>query len=414
MQSAGKQETVQLAAGEQASISCDGAIAMVLGVGSVELDGALLAPDATYRFRLSKHRRATVSTLTGGSFVIKSNVNFSVHKAASRVPKLSAVVKSCAGRTNTRVVVVGERRSGKSTAARIILNGLLRAHTGDSDCRVVYLEGDTACGSVCAAGTIAAAEAAPPTLPLESPFLETVPIAFYTGYLHAPEAFVGHLLHTLSQAMQSAEWLVRRGEHRTQHLVVDAPNAPRGTDQRWFVKQLLELVRPTHVVVLGDEDEYDWVMTEMKRLGLADAALQIQPPLVPPELPRDEVTENERSFAEYLCGPPSTSLDCAAVVAPLDALKFVKFAPEIGPSAVVECNPSTVAPGSVVGVSLAQTMEEVGFANIAGLLVVKEIIAAENEAIFYAPDAEMIPRRFIVVGGSTMMCRPHLVAPYAI
>lgn len=415
----GKQESVQLAAGEQATVTCDGTIAFQLGVGAVEYDGVPIAPETTYRLRLSRHRTATFYTLTGATMVIKANVHFTVHKHASRMPALAAVVRSCtAKRTESRLLVLGDRGSGKSTAAKTVLSGILRAHSGDTDVRVVFVEGDTSNGAVCAPGTMAAAVVEPPSLPVESPFLDTVPSVFFTGYLQPTDAHCGHLLHVFAQTADSAEWLLRRGDHRTRHLVVDAPHVPAGTDAPWFLAQVIELVKPTHVVVLAaDVAEYSWASAVLARHG-KEAVLSVQEPLVPAALRLSEpARENERSFAEYLCGPPSNPLDCATVVAPLNALTFVKAdtSPGAAPSAMTRCSIGEVLPGSVVGVSHGQSVEEAGFANVAGLLLVKEVNVANNELVVVAPDIEFIPRPYIVVGdAAAMRCRPNLVAPFSI
>ena len=420
MQASGKQETVQLAAGEQATIVCEGAIAFALAGGVVEIDGARLEPEKTYRLRLSRHRRATLNTLQGGAAVIKSNVHFSVQKHAYRGEKLIPLAASCTkGRGSSRVLVLGARGTGKSAAARTVVNRLLHSHAGDSDCRIVFVEGDTSAGNVCAAGTMSAVEAQPPALAVEAPFLETVPVVQYVGYLNSSAASQGHLLHSFVQTMANAEWLLRRGEHRAQHLVIDPPAPGSSEMDPTFLAQVVEVARPTHVLCLGAEASFTWVIDALKRIG-GDASVVAAPPLVPDELltRRDGVeeliTDGERSFAEYLCGPPSTPLDCAAVVAPLDALTFVRAAPEQSPSAVERIDPATIEAGSVVGVSHAQTIDEVGFANIAGLLLVKSVSAKDNEVAFFAPDPESIPRGFLIVGDASMRCKPHLVTPFAI
>ncbi|EPY26126.1 hypothetical protein STCU_06308 [Strigomonas culicis] len=220
------------------------------------------------------------------------------------------------------------------------------------------------------------------------------------------------LPHALEQLYDTAvayagERLPQRAAHR--HVVVDAP-APEGELQPGvFYKRLLELVRPSHVVLVAARDaahetvpgQGSWtsyLQEDVQRL-LPDCEFVFVPPQARP-CPQ---STRPLLLLEYFVGTPLAPLGCSKVVVPLSGagLQCCSLTATVGADgtvAVQRVQPDRSWRGLVCALSHAETLEEVPLAPVAGQFAVIDVDEASEEMVVIVPAGEEpLQRRLVIV-----------------
>ncbi|EPY18856.1 hypothetical protein STCU_09742 [Strigomonas culicis] len=326
------QKRVNLSAGEECTISGTGTVHIRLLAGVLEVAGVPLEATETYDFPLQLDARALLLyTLEGGSFSVGSEAPVEVHRAATGAAVLAQLARrTLAPRTACSVLVIGDRRGGRTHAAHTLYNLLRRLRPDEVLSSVALLDMNAESNCLYTPGCVSALVTNEAELPLwlgRTNAPQQVTLNFPVGGAQQPStANVATYLHALEQLYDTAvayagERLPQRAAHR--HVVVDAP-APEGELQPGvFYKRLLELVRPSHVVLVAARDaahetvpgQGSWtsyLQEDVQRL-LPDCEFVFVPPQARP-CPQ---STRPLLLLEYFVGTPLAPLGCSKVVVPL-------------------------------------------------------------------------------------------------
>ena len=229
---------VVLSAGEEAVLDGDFVTAELLD-GLVEVGGYPL-PAAT-PIVLGKH--STLYTLDGGSFAVSSKGALNVQKQPAGAAAVYTLVKSriynyaTSNKNGCVVLVLGDDSAGKAQVCTCAANYLIRTSVDNSydaslaQCRVFFADGDVSANMVTAPGCIAVVEVGQEGIAPGSTFLDSTPVAFFTG---APEVTTPEqsttYLYWLSQLMACTRSLVSAHEGVVPCSIVNTPQAPAQGD----------------------------------------------------------------------------------------------------------------------------------------------------------------------------------------
>lgn len=394
----------------------------------------------------------SVYTLEGAVISVVSNnrttgpeasLPFHVHRAASRVPALFDVVRKLRKKcqlspAGLRVLVIGRDHGvGCTYAARTLSNLCLRDEYGSAAAsKIVYLDANVAKAAVSCVGTIACAEVTAELCSIDHPFVASPPIAFFAGAGAATSSTSASILAALGQAADAAAWIARRTEHKLCYTVIDTPTlyddaaAPLAavspsslhvTSRLAFHRAIVDIVAPTDIIFVGcantqggSDGSMDGLLAEISRTH-RNVNVEFVPQLGASSRPT--ATGNAAHLPsvhlraqDYFFGPPSCPLGCAKVIAPLSQLVFIDVDYAVNPPAVNvvkgsergrarnDSDRGLPLPGTLCAVSLATTVAEVPFANIAGIVIVVLIDEASDEVTLVTPSGDAtLPRQYLVL-----------------
>ncbi|RNE99353.1 hypothetical protein TraAM80_08240 [Trypanosoma rangeli] len=414
---------ITISAGEECTITGDGAVELQLLSGVVEVAGVLLPARGTSVFFLEPETRCVVLyTLEGGSVQATATVPFETVKTATG---MAAVVQLCrrtlAAERRTKVLVIGQAHSGKTLTAHTICNLLREDAAGESTtapaAAVFLMDLNPESNCVYAPGCVSTVQVEHALWPGTTSAPTLLPFSLFVGEASCPSAAtMVSFMYFVEQLQECTETLLHAAAHHERvHLVIDAPAPVAGVKESVYFRRLIELVRPTHVVTVsardGSETWSTFLQEDVQRV-LPDCEFSYATPVVR----RCAGSLREPRLREYFAGTPQFPLGCAKVVLPLAQLQFVQYAtPGLASEAattvavVVSCRKVAATPalaGSICALSHAEVIEEVPLAPVAGLLLVVAVDEEHEELVTIVPVCEDVPRRFVIVPNAVTAAEP--------
>ncbi|CCW69256.1 unnamed protein product [Phytomonas sp. Hart1] len=406
------QRRLTLSAGEECTITGNGPITVTLLTGVLHLAGVLLEANRPYSFYLHSERTSVILfTLEGGSANITSeeSMNFFRHSSGA-VPLVQFTRRTLFPLKTSKVLVIGKEGSGKSLAAHTIINLLRDYRMGKDDNalnRYFLLDFNAESNCIFSPGCVSFVEVRDDPLWLERIASPTMlPLSFYTGSVTRPSAkdisafihFCGQLYDTCNLYLQEECLPPQRA-----HLILDAPSPLSDLKKEVFYKKFIEIVKPTHVVIVcsrddASEDWFTFLQEDIQRV-LPDCEFAFTEPCAHP----CPSPPTHLRIKEYFVGSPNTTmLGCSKLVMSSKALQFFEY---VGGDLE---NPSGVgvrrvypAPGwrrLVCALSHAEIIEEVPLAPVAGLFVICHVDEENDEIVILVPTPEdALQRRFVVI-----------------
>lgn len=404
------QRRITLSAGEECTIMGSGLVHVTLASGVLDVAGVLLEANQSHAFDLHPTQRAlVVYTLEGGSGAVTSEGPLEVHRSETG----AAAVAQLARRTliplgRSKVLVIGRAHHGKTLTAHTLCN-LLTRYAPESETslaqNVFLADLNAESNALYAPGCISAVRVAAPPLWLgrtASP--ERLPLAFFTGSASRPAAAdVGAFLWHVQQLHETTmAWIKEQCQPANRHhLVIDAPAPGENLTEGTFYKKLIEVLQPTHVVLVSHRDgEEDWTafLQEDVQRVLEDCEFVY----VPPVARRCTAAPRAALGLEYLIGTAAAPLGCAKVVVSTQQLQCVELVRDAAQSVrAAPVHPDPSWSSMVCALSHAQLLPEVPLAPLVGLVVVAQVDVEHDEMVLIVPaGGESLPARFLVVPGA--------------
>ncbi|KAG5465688.1 hypothetical protein CUR178_00400 [Leishmania enriettii] len=405
-----------LNAGEEYTLVGDGAVQITLQSGLLDVAGVMLDANRPYTFYLHTDRQAiTLFTLEGAACLLSSDNRVDAHRGVARAGKLVQVTRrTLLAARRTKVLVIGRSRSGKTLAAHTLCNLLTRYGNDKKGVFLMDLNAESNC--LYAPGCVSCIQVseAPlwPGLTANPKFL---PLSLYTGAAVRPSASsVNSLLHYYDQLhetvmgyiqeLSGAAAVVAQQQAPSpyssslsepgSHVVVDAPAPLADLQEGAWYKKLIELLRPSHVVIVSSredgEERWSTFLQEDVQRVLPDCEFFFTDPVAYP----CERSSCRELLREYFTGTPFYSLGCSKVVVPLKSLTFVEETSEGSvPGSADGVSMRVVHPNAsfqalVCALSHAELLEEAPLAPIAGLVTIVYVDEKNEEVAMLIPAAE--------------------------
>ncbi|KPI85671.1 hypothetical protein ABL78_5251 [Leptomonas seymouri] len=411
-----------LNAGEEYTLSGNGPILITLQSGVLDVAGVMLETNRTYTFYLHPDRQSIIIfTLEGGVCLVSSDNKVDARRDVARAGKLVQMTRRTLLSTRrSKVLVIGRPKCGKTLAAHTLCNLLMRYGSDKKSVFLMDLNAESNC--LYAPGCVSCLQVPDSSLwpgLTASPTL--LPLSLYVGAAVRPSASnVNSHLHYYEQlhdmAMSYIQELRGAAEQQQQsslsllpnetksHVVVDAPAPlPDLLEGVWF-RRLIEVLRPTHVVVVGSrengEENWSTFLQEDVQRVLPDCEFFFTDPVAHP----CTKSSSHELLKEYFNGTAFYSLGCSKVVVPLKSLVFVEESSEGGsPGSMDEVSMRVVRPDAsfqnlVCALSHAELVEEASLAPIAGLMTIAYVDEENEEVALIIPAAEEpLQRRIVIV-----------------
>eukprot|EP00796_Vickermania_ingenoplastis_P008158 gene8158-5687_t len=454
-------QQIMLSPGGEVVLLGSGAVALELASGVLEVSGVVLEAGQTYTFYLAPPAVPSMVcyTLEGGSLSLRSESPVRAFQGAAGAGELHQLAR----RPTTdhfRVLVLGRPGVGKTHAAHTLCNLLYRVakESGAAPRRTFLVDLNTASNALYAPGCVSSRDVSGSTLWLGQtapPSHTGLTLNFFGGTAKRPSNMEEGLalLYMAKQCVDTtALWVeeLQPQQPRRYTMVLDAPSPTGDLKALTFYKQLVQVVRPTHVVLVTDEvkpgswelDEEEsgesdrdgeeeekpsdeeqeevrraaqqadatsfsprWAQSLMEdvRRSMPDCAfVRMRPVLQTEGSYRSPAAVVPHLLQQYFAGAPSFPLGCSKVVLPPSALQFVELRYDPDAQAVM-AHPSAPPQCSwrhlLCSVSHAEMLEEVPLAPTAGLLLIVHVDEEMDEMILIIPASatEPLRRRFIVL-----------------
>ena len=386
-----KMEIVTLRPGEGILLRPAGEGCTVYAVkGSIEIAGVALRNHAAYPFDEDVLCYSTIGgqlcVVGEGVVTIPAPVELdSVWKLVKRLTQQHE-----GGQEAARVVVLGAGQCGKSLASAILANSLSRAlGVGVSYCDL------SPRNNLVTTGFVSSCTVSPQVAMWRgSPWEERQSVAgYFCGCASLSESVVASYLGTASVAVDGALWRVTGGGCSA--AVFDFPDCDEASPAT-VIMPLLDFVRPTHVVVVGDFVD---VVDAIRRRFPGVALVKSEPLLrLVGGNPNEDASVGKARLQRYFGGSQASPKTAHKVSCRLSELTFLAVQ---STSSFLECRPvraADVPVPSILSVSLADSEKEVPFANSAGVVWLVDIDEERNEASLYMPSgSHELPSGFLVL-----------------
>lgn len=275
-----RSRTYKLSPGEELLLKGNCALIVQLSMGVVYLAGRALEVNQSYSFslRLDAFPSLSFYSLEGGTLlvkVIRDRGTFEAHRGVTGMGEVHRLVYRDLIHHPTgplRVVVLGRPGIGKSYIAASLCHLLQHAHAEIGASRRMFLADlNPTSNQLFAPGCMSSRELLPDSAPMwigqmANPTQPSPTLSFYCGTTLRPSNLQegAAFLHFAEQCVESTVgWVEEQLMASTKDcssslegwygLVVDVPS-PSGTLLAVpFYKQLLHVLRPTHVVIVSDE-----------------------------------------------------------------------------------------------------------------------------------------------------------------
>lgn len=402
------QRRVTLSAGEDCTITGSGSVVVMLLSGVVDITGVVLTANQPYTFYLGPLRRLVLYTLEGGSASITSDYALDLHKGVTGAAAVVQFVRrTLLPLARSKVLVIGSAQSGKTLSAHSVANLLVR-HRSDVESKsnkVFLMDLNAESNALYGPGCLSVVPVT--ELPLwlgNTAHPSMLPLSLYTASAARPDGkAVSTFLHFVEQLHDTAvaymEEVVSAGH--SGHIVMDAPSPQADLKEGVFYKKLIELTRPTHVLIVGSRDDasdtWSTFLQEDVQRVLPDCEFSFLKPVnrPVPQPPQSEL------LLEYFVGTPYAPLGCSKVVVPVQALQVVEYLATKSSSTGLEVRKTALNEGlraTVCAVSHAEMAEEVPLAPAMGLAVIAHVDEEHEEVVLLIPASEEpLQRRFLVV-----------------
>lgn len=404
---------VTLTAGEEYTLTGNGLVEITLQTGVLDVAGVLLEANHPYKFFLRTGSRSLVLfTLEGGSCIISSEHKLDlVSGVAKAAPLVQLVRRTLLPAEESKVLVIGHQGSGKTLASHTLCNLLMRY--GSDKKSVFLLDFNAESNSIYAPGCVSGVQVGETPLWSGLTSLPTlVPLSLYTGAAVRPTARnVSSFLHYCDQLHETATSWFRElgnlapGQRQKVHIVMDAPSPMDDLQEGVLYKKMIEMLRPTHVVVIGgpesSKENWSTFLQEDVQRVLPDCEFSFAESITH----RCTASLRRQLLQEYFTGTPFYALGCSKVVVPLKSVQFVEeedaeVTISSGGDAVVmrSVRPDASFRFLVCALSHAQLVEEAPLAPIAGLVTIVYVDEENEEVALIIPAAEEpLQRRIIIV-----------------
>jgi energy-coupling factor transporter ATP-binding protein EcfA2 len=416
---------ISLNAGEEYTLSGNGLIKITLQSGVLDVAGVMLEANRPYRFFLHQDRQSiVVFTLEGGTCLVLSDNKVEMRRDVARAGKLVQMTRrTLLAARRTKILVIGRSGCGKTLAAHTLCNLLIRYGSDKKNVFLLDLNAESNC--LYAPGCVSCLQV--PGTPLwpgltASPTL--LPLSLYVGAAVRPSAsnVNSHLhyyeqLHDMAmsyiqelrsaveqqQQQQQSSLSLEPSETRS-HVVVDAPAPLQDLQEGVWYRKLIEVLRPTHVVIVGsrEDNEENWstfLQEDVQRV-LPDCEFLFTDPVAHP----CTKSSSRELLREYFNGSAFYSLGCSKVVIPIKSLVFVEEASEgnglggMGEVTMQVVHPDASFQNLVCALSHAELVEEAALAPIAGLMTIVYVDEENEEVALLIPAAEEpLQRRIVIV-----------------
>jgi hypothetical protein len=398
-------ETVALAAGEAAIVETSGKVTIRLANGTAEIAGRSLAANEACTFR-SARRGIHFYSLEGGTVNVSANAAFHVHRSSTPIASLVPMIRSFLSASQnlnqnnnnnmdgtfslfpgSKILIVGQKSSGKTLAARTLVNFLFRdsitqrrgtatIESATLICGDASTTSDMCCGPSC----ISAIRVVRPGISINAPFLDDAHVTFFRSassvdVISSSSADPNEVatakareetsqsLHWLSQAIESSRGVLQSNSSFT---IVDAPSSPSQSSSSTnnnnnnavienFYANLLEIVEPSLIIFVGGENDPNATPYYTGGLG-NQTKLSSEAKIVKSVIDKMNVESHQlvqgrmefvamESFAtlsssssddsknvanlvadrieDYFCGTPEFPMKCAKLVVPLNKILFL-------------------------------------------------------------------------------------------
>jgi hypothetical protein len=396
-------ETVSLAAGEAAIVETSGKVTLRLANGTAEIAGRSLAANEPCSFR-SARRGIHFYSLEGGTVNVSSNAAFQIQRSPTPIASLVPMIRSFLShqthfqqqqsqaapfslQPGSKILVVGHKNSGKTLAARTLVNFLFRdsitQRRGASSiesatliCGDASTTSDMCLGPSC----VSAVRVRNPGISINAPFLNDAHVTFFraAGNLNnnatSEEETAGQnsssflreevsqSLHWLSQAVESFRNVLQSS---TGFTIVDAPISSSSTSNQQnnnnnavienFYANLLEIVEPSLILFIGGENDASATPYYTGGLGgqqkLSSEARIVKNLIDKMNAEAHQLVQGRMEFVamesfvtlsstssddnknltnliadrieDYFCGTPEFPMKCAKIVVPLNKIHFL-------------------------------------------------------------------------------------------
>ncbi|KAG5490262.1 hypothetical protein JKF63_00382 [Porcisia hertigi] len=414
-----------LNAGEEYTLVGDGAVQITLQSGLMDVAGVMLDANRPYTFYLHTDRQAiTLFTLEGAACLLSSDNRVDTHRGVARAGKLVQMTRrTLLAVKRTKVLVIGRSRSGKTLAAHTLCNLLMRYGNDRKGVFLMDLNAESNC--LYAPGCVSCIQV--PEAPLwpgltASPKL--LPLSLYTGAAVRPSAsnvksflhYYDQLHETVMGYIQELSGAASASQQKISspyssalnetgsHVVIDAPAPLADLQEGVWYKKLIEVLRPSHVVIVGSredgEERWSTFLQEDVQRVLPDCEFLFTDPVAIP----CERSSSRELMKEYFVGTPFYSLGCSKVVVPLKSLTFVEEMSEGSATGSTDgvlmrvVHPDASFQALVCALSHAELIEEAPLAPIAGLVTIVYVDEENEEVAMLIPAAEEpLLRRMIIV-----------------
>ncbi|KAK7197304.1 hypothetical protein NESM_000677400 [Novymonas esmeraldas] len=418
-----------LNAGEEYTLVGSGAVQIALQSGVLDVAGVMLDIARPHTFYLHADRQCiTLFTLEGATCMLSSDSRVDAHRGVARAGKLVQLTRrTILAARRTKVLVIGRSRSGKTLAAHTLCNLLMRYGSDKKSVFLIDLNAESNC--LYAPGCVTCIQASEaPLWPGLTASPKLLPLSLYTGAAVRPSARnVSSLLHYYDQLHETAMGYIQdlcgavaqpapspyasSPSEAQSHVVVDAPAPLADLQEGVWYKKLIEVLRPTHVVIVGSredgEERWSTFLQEDVQRVLPDCEFLFTDPVAHP----CERTSSRELLREYFTGTPFYSLGCSKVVVPLKSLTFVEELSDggSGPGSSSSnssgdgvtmrvVHPDASFQSLVCALSYAELLEEVPLAPIAGLMTIVYVDGENEEVALLLPAAEEpLLRRLVIV-----------------
>lgn len=396
-------QRVSLKAGEEATLDTAGVVTVALVEGAAEIAAVSLQVGKEVSFNLVSGGARRVSVCSSGGCTITVTFASGIGNVSKAPTGALQVVHACrkalATQPSTKVLCVGDRGCGKSYACAVITNFLAKS----ANHAVVLLDADVSANTLCA-GFVSArfVSAEEPRWPGYTALDSSVPIGFFVGESAISPDSLDLYFHAVEQANACAQWLAKSRPGKTSHVIVDAPSAPAGVDESLFQKRLIDVVRPSHVIIIGDKDQFTALQEDVSRQHTNVNFIRMPPLCVNSPYRGPKTALAQVAIEEYFIGPIGSQLGVVKAVAKLSDVKLHQVAYSakhggVAASAALS-GASALRPGMVCSVSHASVVQEVPFANSLGAVIVSDVDAEHDELTLIVPSGDTkIPRAFFCV-----------------
>ena len=349
--------------------------------GSVEIAGVALKNNIAYPF----DEPALCYTSVGGQVCVVGEGLEITQTPVELDAILKLVRRLIQVGQEFRIAVLGAPGSGKTLASSVLANGLSRGlAAGVSLCDL------SPRNHLVTAGFVSSCTVTPQAAMWRgSPWTERHSVsAHFCGCSGLTDSVVSSYVGTASVAVDGALWRTSGGG--CVGSVFDFPNCDDASPTT-VVLPLLDFIRPTHVVVLGE-----WAdVTDAIRRRFPGVALMKSEALVSAQ---NSIMTAESRLQQYFRGTVASPKLVNKVSCKLSDLTFLAVQ---NTSTFLECRPikfDEVPVPSILSVSLADAEKEVPFANSAGVVWLVDIDESRNEASLYVPNgSHELPSNFLVI-----------------
>nr|CCC95552.1 unnamed protein product [Trypanosoma congolense IL3000] len=407
------QQKITISAGEECTLCGNCTVELQLLSGVVEVAGVLLNAKEPCTFRIARDQYYIIMyTLEGGCVVVTSDAQVEVSKA---VTGMTSVVQLCRRSLDTtprsKVLVIGHRHSGKTLVAHTICN-LLREEAFSVEremfpTSVFLMDLNAESNFVYAPGCVSTVLVEHVLWPHTSASPTLLPFSLFVGQAAPPGAeSVASFLWFVEQLHDCTQALLDSTKTERIHLIIDAPSPPEGIKEGIYFRRLVELLQPSHVVMVSDPNGSDaWSNALHEDLERLHPGCEVS--YAPPVAKRCRSSLCNQRLREYFGGKPQAPLGCAKAALPLTQLQFVQYVMTEGEVSCRKVVPSAELAGCICALSHAEVIEEVPLAPILGLLVLLSVDEEEDEVIVIVPTSEALPHRFLIIPSEEFVSSPH-------